>query len=238
MIPEHRDAFGHAIVDYYHGRHMEEAGSFGCRTWFASFDDWFERERKAIPYVNGTVLDIGCAAGRHALHLQESGYEVLGIDNSPLAIEVSHLRGVRSAMTLPVTAVSYRLGQFGTILMLGNNFGLVGNLERGRWLFRRFKRMTSADAVVIAGDGYFALDQIGEVTRKRIESNIAQGRLPGEFVLRPQYRNFVSPPLQWLYATPEHMRTVLKGTGWFLDTVIEDGTGAFVGIIRKNGANT
>ena len=41
--------------------------------------------------------------------------------------------------------------------------------------------------------------------------------------------------LLWLYATPDNMRTVLKGTGWFLDVVIEDGTRSFVGIIRKNG---
>lgn len=36
--------------------------------------------------IQGTVLDVGCGTGEHALYLAQRGYEVWGIDISPLAI--------------------------------------------------------------------------------------------------------------------------------------------------------
>jgi len=78
------DAFGVAIYDWYLGDNSEELASKGCRTWFSEYDNWFEREKKAIKLVKGEVLDIGCAAGRHSLYLQNKGHKVMAVDNSPL----------------------------------------------------------------------------------------------------------------------------------------------------------
>ena len=36
--------------------------------------------------VTGSVLDIGCGTGEHALFFAEEGYEVWGVDSAPLAI--------------------------------------------------------------------------------------------------------------------------------------------------------
>ena len=37
--------------------------------------------------IKGTVLDVGCGTGEHVLLLAERGYDVMGIDGSPRAIE-------------------------------------------------------------------------------------------------------------------------------------------------------
>ncbi|GAA1964279.1 class I SAM-dependent methyltransferase [Amycolatopsis minnesotensis] len=39
--------------------------------------------------IGGSVLDVGCGAGEHTLHLAGLGYDVLGVDFSPLAVELA-----------------------------------------------------------------------------------------------------------------------------------------------------
>ena len=233
------DAFGHAILDYFEGRNQREAASFGCRTWFSEYPDWFERERKAIAKARGRILDVGCAAGRHSLYLQGQGHEVLAVDSSPLAVRVCRKRGVRRAKVVRVTGLSRRLGTFDTVLMLGNNFGLMGNLQRGRWLLRRMKGMTPPSGVLLAGSGYSQDGQSPEFMA-RVAENLRQGRLPGEFTLRPRYRNYVSPPIKWLYASKADMTHVLDSTGWHVKEFFDDdpATGAFVALIEKENCRT
>ena len=152
------DGFGHEIYDHFMGKggfeilerddgHIEVG--FGPKTYFAEYQEWSQSEKEAMTYVKGQVLDIGCGAGRHALYLQEQGFDVLGIDNSPLAVMTCKLRGVRNARIMSITDLSSKLGTFDTILIMGS-LGLLGSSKRARWLLRRFKRMTSEDARIIA----------------------------------------------------------------------------------------
>lgn len=82
--------------------------------------------------------------------LQERGHDVLAIDRAPLAIRTVRLRGVRQARVLPVTALSRRLGSFDTLLLLGNNFGLLANARRARWLLARFASLTPDKSSIVA----------------------------------------------------------------------------------------
>ena len=135
-----RDAYGHEIYDFFQGKEVFEIVERGdgyidagntVQNYFADFADWpaYEQEgmRQLIP---GRVLDLGCGAGRVELYLQSQGYAVVGIDNSPLAVEVCRLRGVTDARLIPVTGIGPDLGMFDNIVMYGNNWGLMGS--RGR----------------------------------------------------------------------------------------------------------
>jgi SAM-dependent methyltransferase len=57
-----------------------EDGFIAASNWppryFSEHPGWTKRERQAIQLVKGRVLDIGCGAGRFALHLQRKGLEV------------------------------------------------------------------------------------------------------------------------------------------------------------------
>ena len=156
---EFPDAFGRALQAYALGRSdaatviERDDGLLDvdpCAGYFAAVQDWPERQRQAMALVRGRVLDIGCGAGRHGLHLQALGHEVVGIDESPLAVAICRERGLRYAEVLRVTKVAPRMGAFDTLLMLGNNFGLFGNPGRGRWLLRRFGRLCCRGARLIA----------------------------------------------------------------------------------------
>ena len=46
-------------------------------------------ERRSMRYVRGRVVDVGCAAGRVPLYLQERGHDVVGLDSSPLAVRTA-----------------------------------------------------------------------------------------------------------------------------------------------------
>lgn len=104
--------------------------SQGAALYFAPRRDWTPLQRELVARARGRVLDVGCGAGRCALHLQERGLRVVGIDVSPLAVRTCRLRGVRDARVLSVTGISKRLGRFDTVLMMGHNLGLLGGERR------------------------------------------------------------------------------------------------------------
>jgi 2-polyprenyl-3-methyl-5-hydroxy-6-metoxy-1,4-benzoquinol methylase len=58
-------------------------------------------------FVKGRVLDIGCGAGRHSLYLQNQGFQVLGIDNSPLAVKVAKLRGLKRVKVMSIEDINF-----------------------------------------------------------------------------------------------------------------------------------
>ena len=173
MTKEHEDAYGHELYDYLNGEEVSEIierddGAIGLsggpKAYFAEHKDWPAFEKQAMKYVRGKVLDVGCGAGRHSLYLQQRGFDVVGIDVSPLAIDVCKPRGLKKAKATSITQVSSKLGRFDTFLMLGGNFGLFGSLAGAKRLLNRFSRMTGERARIIASllDPYDTDEPIAE----------------------------------------------------------------------------
>ena len=71
-----------------------------------------------MEFVKGRVLDVGCGAGRCSLYLQRKGFDVIGIDNSPLAIKVCKLRGLKKAKLVAIEDAKFGPNSFDTILMM------------------------------------------------------------------------------------------------------------------------
>ncbi|MCW3979211.1 MAG: class I SAM-dependent methyltransferase, partial [Candidatus Bathyarchaeota archaeon] len=94
--------------------------------YFIEYEEWPQHERDALVWAKGGVLDVGCGAGRVTLWLQERGHEAVGIDLSPLAIEVSRARGVSDCRVMDARRLDFPEGHFDTAIMFGNNLGIGG----------------------------------------------------------------------------------------------------------------
>ena len=176
---------------------------------FQDHKDWPHYEKEAMNSVKGRVLDIGCGAGRHALYLQNMGFDVLGIDISPLAVEVCKKRGLERAEVMAIEEVNSQAGSFDTVLMLGNNFGLFGSREKARVLLERFHQVTSPDAVIIASsnDVYKTTNSLH---LKYQESNRERGRMSGQINFRVRFRQYSTPRYDYLMVSKDEMEKAVQ----------------------------
>ena len=95
------------------------------------------------------VLDVGCGAGRHSLYLQGKGFDVTGIDISPLAIKVCRLRGLHKVKNMSIAEVGkFGPNSFDTIIMMGNNFGLFGSRDGAKSLLKRSLNITAIQGLI------------------------------------------------------------------------------------------
>ena len=244
-LTKQKDAFGKEIYDHYRGVHAEEiperndgwiGASGGPQAYFTEYSDWPATQKKAIKFAHGRVLDIGCGAGRVALHLQNKGLDVLGIDNSPLAIKTCKLRGIKKARVMSITEVTPKLGVFDAIVMYGNNFGLFGSFERARWLLRRLRNMTSPTARIIAStmDPY----DTAESGHKRYQSaNKRRGRMGGQLKIRIRYKDYATPWFDYLLASRDEVRQIVAGTGWTVARFIEPKGARYIAVLEKENSS-
>src|SRR5215467_3284491 len=175
--------------------------SAGPPRYFSDYPDWLKRERQAIKLARGRVLDIGCGAGRFALYLQSAGVEVTAIDNSPGAIKVCKLRGVKKAIVRPIAEIGkFRPGSFDTAILMGNNFGLFGGLRQAKRLLKDLFKITSNQGQIIADatDPY----QTSEPAHLQyLKFNRSRGRMPGQLRLRVRHGKIIGPWFDYLFAS-------------------------------------
>ncbi len=207
------------------------AGRFGPAAYLAPYHKWPSRQRRALRLVRGRVLDIGAGGGRVALRLQERGLEVVSIDSSAGAVETCRRRGVRDARLIPVEKVDTSLGVFDTVVMYGNNLGLLASRARGRRLLRRLHRITSDRARILAEtlDPYTTEDPLHLGYHER---NRRRGRMGGQIRLRVRYRDVATPWFDYLFVSQDELRSLLGGTGWRLSRVFEEPP-QYVAVIEK-----
>ncbi len=237
-----RDAFGHMLMAFHQGQETFEIierddGLIDAidhvGAYFAAFDAWHPLEREAMQHLlPGRVLDLGCGAGRAELFLQQQGYEVVGIDISHLAVEVCRQRGVKDARCLSITQVGPVLGQFDNILMLGNNWGLMGSRRRAKWLLRGFYRMTAPSARIIAtsNDVYQTQSALHLAYHAY---NRERGRMAGQIHMRVRYGVWQTEWFDYLMVSRPEMEDILAGTGWQVKEYIASEGPMYAAVIEK-----
>jgi SAM-dependent methyltransferase len=240
VLSDRDDAFGRMLLDALAGRAFAEiverddgfvsAGRTGF--YFAPFRRWPAHHRRAMRFVRGRVLDVGAGAGRVALHLQERGHEVVAIDVSPGAVEVCRRRGVRDARVCAIEDVDESLGRFETIVLLGNNLGLLASRAKAKRLLRRFHGLTSERGRIVAEtrDIYETSDpdHLGYQERNR-----RRGRMSGQIRLRIRHGLAATPWFDYLMVSRAELEELAEGTGWKLGRTI-DSDDSYIAVLEKS----
>ena len=139
---DNSDAHGQVILKYFKKQYsfdvVERDDGYinvdeGATLYFSEYKDWKNHEKEGIQFAKGKCLDIGTGAGRVPLYLQKKGLYCIAIDTSPLAIKVSKLRGVVHAKKMDIKDIhKFRKNYFNSIIMFGNNFGLLKNEQNAK----------------------------------------------------------------------------------------------------------
>ena len=226
------DAFGHLLTDRLAWRTVVEVveRDDGCvftgavDYYFAPFRSWWPQERRAMRFVRERVLDLGCGAGRVGLHLQSRGHQVVGIDVSTLSIEVARRRGLADARLGTLDSAVEVDEQFDTILLLGNNLGVLAGERQGRRLLRKLAHAATGSGRILAGS-YDPYDGASRLALDYQARNRARGRMGGIERLRIRYRQYATPWYDVLFASREEVVRLVDGTGWVVRRFVDDGPG-------------
>jgi cyclopropane fatty-acyl-phospholipid synthase-like methyltransferase len=101
--------------------------------------------------IAGSVLDVGCGTGEHALFLAERGHDVLGVDTAPRAIEMAQEKARERGLVLDL-----RVWDALRVHELGRRFDTA--IDVGL-----FHTLSDADRVVYARSLHAALEPDGRV---------------------------------------------------------------------------
>ena len=159
------------------------------------------------------VLDLGCAAGRHALYLQKRGLTVTAADSSDLLVELARMRGVRDVRVMNACArLPFETNAFETVLLLGNNLGMCGTVPRFRRMLRELHRITSPDAQILATTRMLDLQDADE--RAYAERNISLHRAAHQVHMRLHWQGLVGKWFDFLLFEPTEVMQLAAREGW------------------------
>ena len=228
------DPFGQALWDAHSGRparlifHRDDGlvNEQDAALYLAGPDAFDSAEAAGLAAAKGRVLDIGCGAGRHALALEERGLAVVGLDVSPLALQVARRRGLRHTVWASATALPFAAASFDAFLLLGNNLGIGGTVEGTVAMLRRLRRLAREGGTVIAScRNPTATDN--PVHLAYHERNRARGRPIGQVTMRVEYGGQVGPWFDLLLMTPAEVADLAKRAGWRVEQVLSERSGLF-----------
>ena len=207
MMAPTSDPVGQAIMDHHEGRmkgtfevteHEDGRCSYsgGPAAYFKVFEQWDEVERLAIKHAQGSVLDVGCGAGRSMLHLLAEGHEVEGCDVSPGAIATCKNRGLTNTFIENIHTANPRK-TYDTIILFGQNLGLSGKFSLCRNLLNHLRIFTSPGAIILCNS--YDMDR--------------------DMRFRIWYKHHVSDWIDWCTISETTVRSSALQAGWSVENV-------------------
>ncbi|WP_232820507.1 methyltransferase domain-containing protein [Halorussus litoreus] len=226
------DPFGRAIRDFHRDeqddpliqRDSEWAREHPIeRFYFGDFDASGTNDAWLADRLDGSLLDLGAGAGRHALYFQEQ-FETVAVEVSDHLVETMRERGVRDARRADMFALreSFDRDRFASALAIGTQIGLAGSMDGLRRFLTDLAHVTTDDAAAVL-DCY---------DPERVDSDEMLGYradpTPGLAfrVMQFEYDGAVGETLLFRLFGPDRIREAAVGTDWQVEEVRYDDEGA------------
>lgn len=200
-----KDLFGKAMLDFATNNNPEnistetnisEPDEMEISYLFRSYNEMPKLEQKALQLAKGSILDVGCGAGSHALHLQENGFPVIAIDISPNAIETCNIRGVKNAIVANILELDDTV-KFDTIYLLMNGTGIFGKLKNvDQYLSKLKNLLTPTGQILIDSSDIIYMFDEDDDGGKWIP---LYSDYYGELTFNIKYKGENEEPFDWLY---------------------------------------
>jgi SAM-dependent methyltransferase len=161
---------------------------------FRSFNKMPKLEKKALQLCHGKILDVGCGAGSHALHLQQKGFDVSAIDISENAIKTCTLRGIKNANVQNILDVENE--KFDTILLLMNGTGIFETLTETSKYLQKLKSLLNPNGQILidSSDIIYMFDTFEDGSYI-----VPADGYYGELTFTISYKNETEESFPWLY---------------------------------------
>lgn len=214
------DIFGAAISAFFKGDKNAEISviiddqedeSIPVSTFFRSFDEMPQAEQTALELCTGRVLDVGAAAGCHALHLQSLGLEVVALDSSSGCCDVMNQRNIMHVVHQDFFSFEDE-EKFDTILLLMNGLGIAGTVERSPVLFAKLKSLLRPGGKVLTDSSdliYLYEDEDGSLS-------LPMEKYYGEVEFKIGFKEELEQ-FPWVYLDPDMLEGVATESGWKVD---------------------
>ena len=203
--------------------------------WFFRGEDELPLlERTALDLCTGRVLDVGAGAGCHALALMDRGHSVCAVEILPELVELLGRRGVTDAR--PGSVFAPPAGQWNTVLMLMNGWGLPETLSGLERFFAVVDRLVAPGGRIVAD----STDMRRFATGWRSEGGIPlalreDGRYVGEIQFQLEFAGRRGDPFSQLYVDPDTLSVIAGRAGWNVEIVGQGENGAFLSVLRRSG---
>lgn len=168
------------------------------------------------------------------LYLQQCGLEVVGIDESPLALEVCRQLGARDVQLMDALALDVgQLGQFDTVLLLGHNLGIAGTPDGVQKLLATLFRLAKEG-------GRLLLDSMDkeraddDETRLEVAYSRSVGRYVGQIRYQVTFGEYNTGWFDWIHVSPDDLQDWAEPLGWRLSRVTWGGSGHWAGVLEKS----
>ncbi|MCV9385717.1 methyltransferase domain-containing protein [Reichenbachiella ulvae] len=215
-----KDLHGQAILDYYKKEDASplllhnsygETEEMPVEVFFREHEDFTELENTAIGACYGSILDLGAAAGAHALFLQALKFDVTALDISPGCIDTLRMSGMKKFSN---DDYKKHKGKYDTILLLMNGLGLAGKLDQVPALLKHCQSLLKEGGQILADSS--------DISYLYEDGTPMPDGYFGEVRYQYEYKNQKGDWFDWVYVDQDKLKEITSELGLNMEILFTD----------------